>query len=76
MDMWWIFEECKEEFFSCIIFQYDSYEVHGYCGIMLISLLINFQRLVKDAVDAGDNTEEEAKKKKKAYRFFWKSCAC
>ena len=66
MDILWIFEECKEEFFSCIIFQYDSYELHGYCGIMLISLLINFQ----DAVDAGDNTEEEAKKKKKAYRFF------
>ena len=32
---------------------------------MLISLLLNFQRLVKDAVDAGDNTEEESNKKKK-----------
>ena len=64
----WIFEVCKEEFFSgsCIIFQNYSYEVNGLCGIMLISLLLNFQRLVKDAVDAGDNTEEEAKKKKKA----------
>ena len=63
-----ICEECKEEFCSgtCIVFQYDSYEVFDWFSIMLISLSLHFQRLVKDAGDAGDTTEEEAKKKKKA----------
>ena len=61
-----ICEECKEEFCTgtCVIFQYDSYEV--ICSDQSgIKHLDNVQRNVRDVEDGDSNTEDGAKKKKK-----------
>ena len=61
-----ICEECKEEFCTgtCVIFQYDSYEV--ICSDQsVIKHLTNVQRNVRDVEDGDSNTEDGAKKKKK-----------
>ena len=67
-------EECREEFCSgtCIIFQYDSYQVKVHTAHQTkfesypMTDLCFFQRLIKEnGEDDMDNPEEAAKKKKK-----------
>ena len=59
-------EECKEEFClgTCIIFQYDSYQVRGSVRLWVLQNCIT-QRLIKDTEDEDAEGPDEAAKKKK-----------